>query len=108
MLQLLSAKASKRQRRHGIASNSGFAGVLFTGQMSGAALQACWLELCSRKLPDDRLQTPAQLLVHPGGPLECDLEESGFAVSAPFASSPWRQREWRAIQQLMQTTGTAN
>ena len=108
VLQLLSAKASKRQRRHGIASNSGFAGVLFTGQMSGAALQACWLELCSRKLPDDRLQTPAQLLVHPGGPLECDLEESGFAVSAPFASSPWRQREWRAIQQLMQTTGTAN
>ena len=101
VLQVLNAWAARAQRREGIASNQGFAGVLFTGQMAGDPLTACWQALLSRptvaEAPD--LARP-QLLVHPGAPLATNLEVSGFAISQPFAASPWRQREWQAVQQL--------
>ena len=32
--------------------------------------------------------------------LDTDLAQAGFAVSQPFAASPWRQKEWQALQAL--------
>ena len=100
VLQLLTARARGGQQRLGIGTNDGFAGVLFTGQMAGQPLRASWQELCSKPASSDPLQTPPQLLVHPGGVLERDLVADGFGVSAPFAGSSWRQREWQAVQEL--------
>jgi hypothetical protein len=40
------------------------------------------------------------LLAHPGAPLSGNLSDAGFSVSQPFAASPWRQREWQALQEL--------
>ena len=93
VLQVLTNRAAGRQRRQGIASNDGFAGVLFTGQMGSLALEAGWRELSSRAPSQNALLTSPQVLVHPGAPLERDLQRDGFAVSAPFAGSPWRQRD---------------
>jgi len=105
VLQILNARAAKAQRHQGISSNSGFAGVLFTGQMAGEPLKACWQALCSRPMSKEATEfSRAQLLVHPGAPLSTSLVPSGFGVSQPFAASPWRQREWQAIQQLVSTS----
>ena len=100
VLQVLTSRATGRQRRQGIASNNGFAGVLFTGQMGPLALEAGWRELSSRAPAHNASHTPPQVLVHPGAPLERDLQRDGFGVSAPFASSTWRQREWEAVRSL--------
>ena len=85
-------------RRHGITSNQSFAGVLFTGRMAGAPLRAAWSML--RSSANDGACTPPLLLAHPGAPLDTDLAQAGFAVSEPFAASPWRQKEWQALQAL--------
>ena len=98
VLQVLSRKARPAIRRCGLASNQSFAGVLFTGQMAGAPILAAWKELSSRE--PQAGSTPPLLLAHPGGPLDIDLVTAGFAVSQPFAASSWRQREWRALQDL--------
>ena len=98
VLQLLSRRARGAFRKHGITSNGGFAGVLFTGRMTGAPLRAAWSDLASLRSPDHF--TPSLLLAHPGAPLEQNLVQEGFTVSQPFAASPWRQREWRALQAL--------
>ncbi len=98
VLELLSLRAQRNQQRLGIASNGGFAGVLFTGQMAGPPLRAAYQMLSV--LPKQANQTPPLLLAHPGAPLERNLTDAGFSVSHPFAASPWRQREWNALQEL--------
>ena len=98
VLQLLSRRAQPAMRRHGINSNQSFAGVLFTGRMAGDPLRAAWSTLRSTKM--DGSDTPPVLLSHPAAPLAIDLNQAGFAMSQPFASSPWRQKEWEALQAL--------
>ena len=98
VLQLLSLRARPAIRRCGLVSNQSFAGVLFTGQMAGAPILAAWKELSSAK-PRQGCTAPL-LLAHPGAPLDIDLVTAGFPVSQAFAASSWRQREWRALQDL--------
>ena len=98
VLQMLSRRARPAIRHCGLASNQSFAGVLFTGRMAGAPILAAWRELSSAEPQPGA--TPPLLLAHPGGPLDIDLVKVGFAVSQPFAASTWRQREWRALQDL--------
>jgi chitin disaccharide deacetylase len=100
VLQLLSQRARRPMRRHGLSSNRSFAGVLFTGQMAGAPLNAAWRELQHLAGEGQAGETAPLLLAHPGAPLDTDLKALGFAVSQPFAASSWRQREWRALQAL--------
>ena len=100
VLQVLTSRAARRQRSQCIATNNGFAGVLFTGQMGPLALEAGWRELSSQGPAQHTSHTPPQVLVHPAAPLERDLQKDGFGVSAPFAGSPWRQREWEAVRTL--------
>ncbi len=98
VLEVLSGIAQRKQQRLGIASNGGFAGVLFTGQMAGPPLRAAHQTLAA--LPARANRTPPLLLAHPGAPLARNLTDAGFSVSQPFAASPWRQREWQALQEL--------
>ena len=98
VLELLSLRAQRKQQRLGIASNGGFAGVLFTGQMAGPPLRAAHQTLSA--LPARANRTQPLLLAHPGAPLSRNLTDAGFAVSQPFAASAWRQREWQALQEL--------
>ena len=98
VLQLLSIRARPAIQRRGITSNQSFAGVLFTGQMAGAPIRAAWRELSSSEPQEG--DTPPLLLAHPGAPLDIDLVTAGFSVSQAFAASSWRQREWRALQDL--------
>ena len=98
VLQLLSFRAQRKQQRLGIASNGGFAGVLFTGQMAGPPLRASHQTLSV--LPASANRTQPLLLAHPGAPLSRNLTDAGFSVSQAFASSHWRQREWQALQEL--------
>lgn len=98
ILRQLSRRARPAFQQHGIQTNGGFAGVLFTGQMVGAPLQGAWRELSS--LPSSHNKTPPVLLAHPSAPLDQDLGDAGFTVSQPFAASDWRQREWRALEAL--------
>ena len=98
VLQLLSRRARPAIRRCGLASNQSFAGVLFTGQMAGAPILAAWRELSN--VEPQPGATPPLLLAHPGAPLKLDLVKAGFSVSQTFAASSWRQREWRALQDL--------
>lgn len=98
VLEILSRRAQRGQQRLGIASNGGFAGVLFTGQMAGAPLRAAHQTLSA--LPARTHRTEPLLLAHPGAPLARNLADAGFSVSQPFAASAWRQREWQALQEL--------
>ena len=98
VLQLLSIRARPAIQRRGLTSNQSFAGVLFTGQMAGAPIRAAWRELSSSEPQEG--DTPPLLLAHPGAPLDIDLVTAGFSVSQAFAASSWRQREWRALQDL--------
>ncbi len=98
VLELLSRRAQLKQQRLGISSNGGFAGVIFTGQMAGPPLWAAYQTLAA--LPTRENRTGPLLLAHPGETLSRNLKDSGFFMSQPFAASCWRQREWRALQEL--------
>ena len=88
VLQALTWLAQPRLRAAGIRMNARFAGVLFTGQMAGKALEAA-----EESLGDGDL-----LLAHPAAPVDTDdLMQRQFHRSAEFFSSPRRQDEWRAL-----------
>lgn len=89
VLQPLTWLAQRRLKAAGIGTNQRFAGVLFTGEMTGAALDAA-----ERSLGDGDL-----LLAHPAAAVNPDqLEQHQFHRSAAFFSSPWRQHEWKALR----------
>ena len=89
VLQPLTWLARRKLKAAGIGTNQRFAGVLFTGKMAGAALDAA-----ERSLGDGDL-----LLAHPAASVNPDqLEQHQFHRSAAFFSSPWRQHEWKALR----------
>ena len=89
VLQSLTWLARRRLTHAGISSNRRFAGVLFTGQMAGVALEAA-----QESLGDGDL-----LLAHPAAPVSTNqLMQRHFHRSAEFFSSPWRQHEWNALK----------
>jgi hypothetical protein len=89
VLQPLTWLAQRRLKAAGIGTNQHIAGVLFTGEMTGAALDAA-----ERSLGDGDL-----LMAHPAAAVNPDqLEQHQFDRSAAFFSSPWRQHEWNALR----------
>lgn len=97
VLQSLSAMAEPRLLAHGIATNTAFAGVLFTGRMAGPPLDRSLSALTTT--PRRRGLGPAMLLAHPAEQGSASaLVENGFKLSAGFFASPWRQREWQALK----------
>ena len=89
VLQSLTWLARRKLNAAGICSNQRFAGVLFTGQMAGAALEAAERSLGNADL----------LLAHPAAAVSSNqLVQKQFHRSAEFFSSPWRQHEWHALR----------
>ena len=89
VLQPLTWLARRKLKAAGIGTNQRFAGVLFTGKMAGAALEAA-----ERSLGDGDL-----LLAHPAADVSSDqLQQDRFHRSAAFFSSPWRQQEWNVLK----------
>lgn len=99
LLRGLDRLQAHRMEAAGIAANGAFAGVLFTGRMAGAPLQAAWRQLtCQPAVADARL-TPL-LLLHPSLPGRSVGSLRGFAPSQVFYASPWRWREYEALVSL--------
>lgn len=97
VLQVLSAQAEPKLLAHGIGTNGAFAGVLFTGRMAGSAMTRSLAALASTGRR--RGLGPALLLAHPAGEGSAKaLAQRGFALSAHFFASPWRQEEWKALR----------
>ena len=97
VLQLLSGIAARRLKQAGIATNTWFSGVLFTGEMTGDKLDACLDALKSRG--EQEGPTNNLLLAHPAGPLrEGELTRHGFDLSESFFSSFDRQKEWQSLR----------
>ena len=89
VLRVLTGLACPRLKKRSIHTNARFAGVLFTGRMSGAELEAA--ESC--------LNGGDLLLAHPAAEGSSrDLARHGFELSETFFRSPWRQREWQALR----------
>jgi len=96
LLQLLSALAMPRLKQAGISSNAAFAGVLFTGHMTGEPLKAAWRDLSIQ--PQRYRATPPLLLAHPAAAPNHAMDLGDFQLSESFLRSPWREKEWRALQ----------
>lgn len=107
VLQNLTRIALPRLRKALVATNSRFAGVLFTGRMVDAPLQAAWQELKSFSFSPP--QTEPLLLSHPAAPLKPEESHTGlrdFPLSRTFFTSSWRQLEWQAVKKLQASTST--
>ncbi|MFL0745122.1 MAG: ChbG/HpnK family deacetylase [Prochlorococcus sp.] len=99
VLQTLTRMALPRLRKALVATNAGFAGVLFTGRMVDSPLRASWQEL--KSLSFSPPQTEPLLLSHPAAQLKQEESNTGlrdFPLSRIFFTSPWRQLEWQAIK----------
>jgi hypothetical protein len=99
VLQCLTRLARPQLRAANVGTNRSFAGVLFTGRMTGKALECCWYT--------NHLQNPnkngsrAMLLIHPAQPGSTDaMQAHQFTESFAFFSSPQRQQEWQAVKIL--------
>jgi putative flippase GtrA len=89
LLRMLNAGRAHELARRGIATNSGFCGVLFTGRMEGAVLAAARRTLGARG---------GLVLAHPAEGCPADAPElAAYPLSRRFYASPWREREAEAL-----------
>ena len=89
VLRTLNGGRAAELARRGIATNRGFCGVLFTGQIDGAVIRAA-----------ERLLRPTGglVLAHPAeGCPEAAPELQTYPLSRRFYASPWRSREAEAL-----------
>ena len=101
VLQFLSGMATNRLNHAGLATNTWFSGVLFTGEMTGRRLEARFHELKSRGRQAGSTQN--LLLAHPAGPIrQGELSRHGFDLSESFFSSLNRQEEWQSLRSRAQ------
>jgi len=89
LLRMLNSGRALELARRGIATNSGFCGVLFTGRMDGAVLSAARRMLGVRG---------GLVLAHPAEGCPADAPElAAYPLSRGFYASPWREREAEAL-----------
>ena len=99
VLQCLTRLAKPKLRNANVGTNRSFAGVLFTGRMTGKALECCWsTNHCQNASEND---SRAMLLIHPAQSGDVNvMQEHQFTESFTFFSSPQRQQEWQAMKKL--------
>ena len=114
VLSLLSFGLQPELRKKGIATNSRFAGVLFTGRMAGTTLKAAYRHLSYQPtIPRNEGLTAPLLLIHPArqsesnttarhskGPNSRGSIDSRYKLSLDFYASAWRQREYLSMAHL--------
>jgi predicted glycoside hydrolase/deacetylase ChbG (UPF0249 family) len=99
VLQCLTRLAKPKLRNADVGTNRSFAGVLFTGRMTGKALECCWHT--SHRPNSSESGSRTMLLIHPAQPGNIDaMQEQQFTESFVFFSSPQRQHEWQALKDL--------
>ena len=99
VLQCLTWLAKPKLLNSGMRTNRSFAGVLFTGRMTGKALECCWHT--SHRPNRSESGSRTMLLIHPAQPGSADaMREHQFTESFAFFSSPERQHEWQAMKKL--------
>jgi predicted glycoside hydrolase/deacetylase ChbG (UPF0249 family)/putative flippase GtrA len=99
VLQCLTRLAKPKLRNADVGTNRSFAGVLFTGRMTGKALECCWHT--SHRPNRSESGSRTMLLIHPAQPGSADaMRENQFTESFAFFSSPERQHEWQAMKKL--------
>ena len=99
VLQCLTNLAKPKLRNSGVRTNRSFAGVLFTGRMTGKALECCWH--ASHRQNRSKSGSRTMLLIHPAQPGSAHaMREHQFTESFTFFSSPERQHEWEAMKSL--------
>ena len=99
VLQCLTSLAKPKLRNSGVRTNRSFAGVLFTGRMTGKALECCWH--ASHRQNRSKSGSRTMLLIHPAQQGSADaMREHQFTESFAFFSSPERQHEWEAMKNL--------
>jgi len=82
-----------------VGTNRSFAGVLFTGRMTGKAWSAAGTPVIAKTASESGSR--AMLLIHPAQPGSADaMREHQFTESFAFFSSPERQHEWQAMKKL--------
>ena len=99
VLQCLTRLAKPKLRNANVGTNRSFAGVLFTGRMTGKALTCCWsTNHCQNASEND---SRAMLLIHPAQPGDAHaMHEHKFTESSAFFSSQERYKEWKAMKNL--------
>jgi hypothetical protein len=99
VLQCLTSLAKPKLRNSDVRTNRCFAGVLFTGRMTGKALECCWH--ASHRQNRSKSGSRTMLLIHPAQPGSAHaMREHQFTESFAFFSSPERQHEWEAMKNL--------
>jgi predicted glycoside hydrolase/deacetylase ChbG (UPF0249 family) len=99
VLQCLTGLAKPKLRNSGVRTNRSFAGVLFTGRMTGKALECCWH--ASHRQNRSKSGSRTMLLIHPAQQGSAHaMREHQFTESFTFFSSPERQHEWEAMKSL--------
>ena len=99
VLQCLTRLARPKLRNANVVTNRSFAGVLFTGRMTGKALECCWRTNHRQNVSENGSR--AMLLIHPAQPGGADaMQKQQFTESFAFFSSPERQYEWEAMKNL--------
>jgi hypothetical protein len=100
VLQYLTRLARPKLRAANVGTNQSFAGALFTGRMTGEALECCWHNNHCQNASESGSR--AMLLIHPAQPGGGDvMQEHQFTESCAFFSSPQRQQEWQAMKNLI-------
>jgi hypothetical protein len=112
ILSLLSSAIQPSLKRKKIATNSSFAGVLFTGRMAGSTLRASFVHLSKQTpIPGSDSATAPLLLIHPAKRSDSNGSDPGgsnpgrtidgrYTLSLGFYASTWRQREYQSLAQL--------
>ncbi len=101
ILQILTLIAKPRIHKAKIKTNSGFAGVIFSGYMTGSIFIRFREGL--RRISCNPTQTIPLLLIHPSDSLKQKEKNTtllDFPLSLKFFSSPLRKREWETIKSL--------
>ena len=112
ILSLLSTALRPSLKRKKIATNSTFAGVLFTGRMADSTLRASFARLSNHPpMAGSDSATAPLLLIHPAkrslsngskrdGSNSEGTIDGRYNLSLGFYASPWRQREYQSMAQL--------
>jgi hypothetical protein len=112
ILSLLSTALRPSLKCKKIATNSTFAGVLFTGRMAGSTLRASFARLSNHPpMAGSDSATAPLLLIHPAkrslsngskrdGSNSEGTIDGRYNLSLGFYASPWRQREYQSMAQL--------
>ena len=102
VLQILSSFSKKGLRKFNMSTNTSFAGILCTGQMSEKVISSSMKQL--RKLNYISPNTRPILLIHPSEVLnenEVELGLLNFPISRNFVISKWRQKELNEIKNVL-------